>query len=59
MADLCHDLVGVEPRKRKAEDLPEEQRALVERTGCAQRWGELAGHVAGMGCWRGAAPDAP
>lgn len=35
MSDLCHDLVGTEPRKRKAEELPEEQRALIERTGYA------------------------
>lgn len=33
MSDLCHDLVGTEPRKRKAEELPEEQRALIDRTG--------------------------
>lgn len=39
MSDLCHDLVGTEPRKRKAEELPEEQRALIERTGCAGAMG--------------------
>ena len=33
LADLCHDLVGTEVKKRKAEELPEEQRRLIERTG--------------------------
>lgn len=46
MSDLCHDLVGTEPRKRKAEELPEEQRALIDRTGC----GGQAAKGCGQGC---------
>jgi hypothetical protein len=47
LADLCHDLVGTEVKKRKAEELPEEQRRLIERTGCvsgggrAGRWATI------------------
>ena len=33
LADLCHDLVGTEVKKRKAEEVPQEQRNLIERTG--------------------------
>ncbi|KAI3435711.1 hypothetical protein D9Q98_001769 [Chlorella vulgaris] len=35
MSDLCADLVGLQPRKRRAEELPQEQRALIDRTGAA------------------------
>lgn len=35
MGDLCHDLVGLEPRKRRAEEVPEEHRALLDRTAAA------------------------
>ncbi|KAL4458304.1 hypothetical protein ABPG75_013169 [Micractinium tetrahymenae] len=35
MADLCADLVGEQQRKRKAEVLADERRALIERTGAA------------------------
>lgn len=53
MSDLCHDLVGTEPRKRKAEELPEEQRALIDRTG----WVLAAGGrgAGGQGCTNSAA----
>jgi hypothetical protein len=51
MADLCPDLVATAAqRKRGAQDLPVEQRALIDRTGWA------LGGKGGGGGWPGGLP---